>query len=99
MLKYYKRTNNKNVGRAYQQIKLSNAQDAYDHAVTILTNLLGHANKLDLDVAEADAKVAEAQLADAQRELEKVKGGPDPDALALAQARLAAISCEHRSQV
>ena len=89
VFKYYKRTNNKNVGRAYQQIKLSNAQDAYDHAVTVLTNLLGHANELDLAVAEADVKVAEAQLADAQRELEKVKDGPDPDALALAQARLA----------
>jgi multidrug resistance efflux pump len=94
VLKYYKRTNNKNVGRAYQQIKLSNAQDAYDHAVTVLTNLLGHANELDLAVAEADAKVAEAQLADAQRELEKVKGGPDPDALALAQARLAAAKAK-----
>jgi HlyD family secretion protein len=88
VVKYYKLTNNKNVGRAYLQIKLSNAQDAYDHAVTVLTNLQGHANELDLAVAEADAKVAEEQLVDAQHELEKVKDGPDPDALALAQMRL-----------
>ena len=47
-----------NVGRAYLQIKVSNAQDAYDHAVTVLTNLLGNANELDLAVAEADAKAS-----------------------------------------
>ncbi len=94
VFKYYKRTNNKNVGRAYQQIKLSNAQDAYDHAVNVLTDLLGHANELDLAVAEADAKVAEAQLADAQRDMEKVQDGPDPDALALAQARLVAAKAK-----
>ena len=54
----------KNVSKAYLQIKVANAQEAYDNAVTRLTNLLGHANDLDLAVAEADLQVAEANLAD-----------------------------------
>ncbi len=71
------------------QIKVSDAQTAYDMAVTRLNNLLGHANQIEVTLAEANVKLAEAALADAQRELEKVKDGPDPDALALAQQRVA----------
>ncbi len=42
------------------------------------------------DIAQADAKVtiAKATLADAQRNFDNLKNGPDPDALALAQANL-----------
>ena len=43
LYKYYKRTSNKNVSIAYMNIKIANAQDAYDQAVTRLNNLLGHA--------------------------------------------------------
>lgn len=79
----------KNVARAINQIKVSDAKTAYDVAVTRLNNLLGHANQIEVTLAESNVKLAEAALTDAQRELEKVKDGPDPDALALAQARLA----------
>lgn len=79
----------KNVARAINQIKVSDAKTAYDVAVTRLNNLLGHANQIEVTLAESNARLAEAALTDAQRELEKVKDGPDPDALALAQARLA----------
>ncbi len=79
----------KNVARAIKQIKVSDAKTAYDVAVTRLNNLLGHANQIEVTLAESNVKLAEAALTDAQRELEKVKDGPDPDALALAQARLA----------
>ena len=43
-----------------------------------------------IEVAEADAavEVARAQVADAERELERLKDGPDPKDLALAEARL-----------
>jgi HlyD family secretion protein len=78
----------KNVARAIMQIKVSDAQTAYDMAVTRLNNLLGHANQIEVTLAESNVKLAEAALADAQRELEKVKDGPDPDALALAQRRV-----------
>ncbi len=71
------------------QIKVSDAKTAYDIAVTRLNNLLGHANQIEVTLAESNVNLAEAALAEAQRELEKVKDGPDPDALALTQARLA----------
>jgi membrane fusion protein YbhG len=79
----------KNVAKAIMQIKVSDAQTAYDMAVTRLNNLLGHANQIEVTLAESNVKLAEAALADAQRELEKVKDGPDPDALALARQRQA----------
>jgi HlyD family secretion protein len=78
----------KNVARAIMQIKVSDAQTAYDMAVTRLNNLLGHANQIEVTLAESNVKLAEAALADAQRELDKVNDGPDPDALALAQRRV-----------
>ena len=79
----------KNVAKAIMQIKVSDAKTAYDMAVTRLNNLLGHANQIEETLAESNVRLAEAALTDAQREWEKVKEGPDPDALALAQARLA----------
>jgi HlyD family secretion protein len=88
--KYYKRTSNNNVSKAYLQIKLANAQDAYDRAVTRLNNLLGNANQIDVTLAESNLALAEASLANARSNLDKVKDGPNPDDLALAQARLAA---------
>jgi multidrug resistance efflux pump len=88
--KYYKMTHNQNVGRAYQQIKLANAQDAYDQAVTRLNNITGQSNRWEVAVAKANVTVAEEALAEAQRQLEKVQDGPDPDALQLAEQRLAA---------
>jgi HlyD family secretion protein len=78
----------KNVQKAIMQIKVSDAKTAYDMAVTRLNNLLGHANQIEVTLAESNVKLAEAAMADAQRELDKVKDGPDPDALALAQSRL-----------
>lgn len=80
----------KNVSQAMLQIKVADAQTAYDVTVTRLNNLLGHANRYEMALAEANVKLAEADLADAQSELDKVREGPDPEALALARARLSA---------
>jgi HlyD family secretion protein len=84
----------KNVSQAMLKIQVADAQTAYDAAVTRLNNLLGHANQVEMNLAEAEVKLAEASLADAQSELEKVKDGPDPEALALAQARLSAAEAQ-----
>jgi HlyD family secretion protein len=84
----------KNVSQAMLKIQVADAQTAYDAAVTRLNNLLGHANQVEMNLAEAEVKLAEASLADAQRELDKVKDGPDLEALALAQARLSAAGAQ-----
>ena len=81
----------KNVKRAMMDIKVSDAQAAYDAATTRLSNLLGHANQWELALAEANVSLLEARLADAQRLYERVADGPDPDALALAEARRTAV--------
>ena len=81
---------NREVFKAQMQIKVADAKTAYDVAVTRLNNLLGHANQIEVTLAEANVKLAEEVLANAKSDLEKVKDGPDPEALALAQARIAA---------
>ena len=78
----------KNVKRAMMDIKVADAQAAYDAATTRLSNLLGHANQWEEALAEANVSLLEARLADAQRLYGKVAEGPDPDALALAEVRL-----------
>ena len=88
---------NREVFKAQMQIKVSDAKTAYDVAVTRLNNLLGHANQIEVNLAEANVKLAEEVLANAKNELEKVKDGPDPEALALAQARLAAAEARLES--
>lgn len=68
--------------RKTAQDALDDAQDAYDDAVyefDILEN--------QLDQAQAAVELAQAQVDDAQREADARASGPDPDDLALAQAR------------
>jgi len=77
-----------NVKRAGLLSKMADAQKKYDNAVRLLNNLQGDASEIDLAIADADLSLAQAQLALAEQEYEKVKNGPDPDALASAQARL-----------
>jgi multidrug resistance efflux pump len=77
-----------NVIRAMLQTKLAEAQKKYDSSVTRLNNLQGTASDLDKNLAEADKELILSQLEDARRRYDELKDGPDPDALALAEARL-----------
>jgi HlyD family secretion protein len=90
--KPYEKKPEDNLIRANFQARLAEVQKRYDLVVERLNNLLGETNVLDLDIVEADQAVLEAQLADAQRRYEEVKNSPDPDAVALAQARLEAAT-------
>lgn len=65
------------------------AEEQYDAAVRLLNNLLAGANDLDVAEANAEAEVAKAQLAVAEREVELLKVGPDPEDVKLAEGRLA----------
>lgn len=85
----YEKKPEDNLTRAVLLSKVAAAQKAYDDAVTRLNNLLGTANAYELALAQADQALAQAQLDQARLEYEKLKDGPDPEAVALAEARLA----------
>ena len=77
-----------NLTRASLQSKLSQVQAQYDQAVSLLNNLLAPANQLDLTQAEASLALAKVSLVEAQINFDILSKGPDPDQVALAQARL-----------
>ena len=81
-----------NLTRARYQLALSTIQRQYDDAVRLLNNLEGDANSIDMALAEADLAFARALLALAEINLVELQesGGPDPDALEMATASLAA---------
>jgi HlyD family secretion protein len=79
-----------NLIRATLLSQLSQAQKEYDAAASLLNNLLGTSNPIDLSVAESNYAVAQAQLEDAQEQYDKLVSGPDPDDIAAAEARIAA---------
>jgi len=77
-----------NLLRARFQSELSAAQQRYDAAARQLNGLLGTTNPTDEAIAQADLETAQAQLAEAQREWERVKDGTSPAELALLEAQL-----------
>ncbi len=68
---------------------LSQAQKDYDEAVRKYNSYFGVASETSISQAEADLALARVRQEDAQRRYELLKNGPDPDAVALAQARVA----------
>ncbi len=77
------------VTRARLLSEVAAAQQQYDAAVRRLNSLQGAASATDQAVAEANLATARAQLAQAQREWERVKDGPNPADIALLEAQLA----------
>jgi len=67
---------------------LSAAQKARDRAVANLNYLQSMPNEIDVDVVEAELQAAQAEYDAAQREYERLKNGPDPNVLALAEQRV-----------
>lgn len=86
----YEKKSTNNLTRAHLQAILAAAQQQYDSAVSRYNNLVGTANQYVQAQAEADLALLEAQLADKREQYEKLENGIDPDALDLAQQRLAA---------
>ena len=77
-----------NLTRAALLSKLAQIEKQYNDAVRKLNNQLGTINELDLDEATADLQMAEARLQTAERDYELKKAGPDPEDVALAEARI-----------
>ncbi len=67
---------------------LAAARTARDKAQANLNYLLSIPNSIDVDKAEGELQVAKAELDAAQREYDKLQNGPDPEALALVDARI-----------
>jgi HlyD family secretion protein len=77
-----------NVTRAKLLSELAAAQQQYDFAVRQLNSLQGTADETDLAVRQADLETAQAQLAEAEREWERIKDGANPADIALLEAQL-----------
>ncbi len=77
--------------RAQALSALANAKQKRDRNQANLNWMLSGPDSLDVAEADARVQVAQASLADAQREWERLKDGVDPKDIEAAQARVAAI--------
>lgn len=77
-----------NVVRAGLLSRLAQAQKDYDALVRRYNNLIGTASEIDIEQAQADLAIAQAQLIKSQRDYEILQNGPDPDTVRLAEARV-----------
>ena len=84
----YENKDQSNLTRAILQAQMAATQKQYDSMVERYNNLVGTANQYELALARADVELAQAKLADVKRQFDELVDGIDPDALALAQARL-----------
>lgn len=80
--------------RAQMAAQLSRAQKSYDWAVWNYQWAKSKPLPEDVQIAEANLKVAESKLADAKRAWEKVKDNPDPDDLTAAKTKVDALDSQ-----
>ena len=79
-----------NLTRANRLAQLAAAQQRYDDASRRLNNLQGTSgDEFDLDQAQAELQVAQSRLERAEADLAMFQEGPDPDAVLLADSRIA----------
>jgi multidrug efflux pump subunit AcrA (membrane-fusion protein) len=78
-----------NLSRATYQSKLAQAQKAYDRAVTHYNALKDPSGEFEISQAEAHNSVAQARLAQAEKDYAELIEGPDPDDIQVAEARIA----------
>lgn len=77
-----------NLEKAHRQLMLNEAQAAYDSALRYYNALTSTGSELDKALTEAALQAAQAQLIEAQKAWEKIKGGPTAGEIALAEATL-----------
>ena len=79
-----------NLTRANRLAQLAAAQQKYDDAVRRLNNLQGTSgDEFDLNQAQAELQIAQSRLERAEADLAMFQEGPDPDAVLLADSRIA----------
>lgn len=74
--------------RAQATIALYNAKQNYNTALANYNWSIGKPTASNINLAEANLAIAQAQLEDAQRQWNILKDGPDPNAVAVAQAKV-----------
>lgn len=74
--------------RALALLDLENARQSRDSAERTLNWYTGAPTEIEQALLDADVAVAEARVADAERELERLEDGPDARELEAAQARV-----------
>lgn len=75
-------------GRALALTKLSSAQGKVDSALRALNWYLGQPTDIQQMVLDADVAIAEARLAEAERNYERLRDGPDPEEVSKAELQL-----------
>jgi len=80
-------------------LQVKNARTARDNAQANLNWLLGKPSTEDVALSEAKLLLAQAQLEDAQREWNRLKDGPDPNDITIAQVRINALEATLRQVV
>lgn len=78
-------------GRANALTLLAGAKRDRDRALANLNWLTGLPDSEEVALADAQIRLAEAKLADAQREYDRLKDGPDQADITAAEARVAAL--------
>jgi multidrug resistance efflux pump len=79
-----------NLTRANLLAQLAAAQQRYDDAVRRLNSLQGTSgDEFDLNQAQAELQIAQSRLDRAEADLAMFQEGPDPDAVLLAESRIA----------
>ena len=78
------------IPRAQAQIALTEAINQFQYAEWYVKWLQEGADEIEMAILDANVEVATANLEVAEREYERVKDGPDPDDVVLAEARIAA---------
>ncbi len=89
----YKRYQNKPDGdsqKAEALLALTQARQNFDNKVATLNWYTSDYSELDAQTYRAAYAVAQAQVEDARREVERLQNGPTPEDVAAAQARVAA---------
>jgi multidrug efflux pump subunit AcrA (membrane-fusion protein) len=75
-----------NLRRAHFLSKKAAAEKAYNDAVRRLNNLSGTGRQVDIDAEEGKLIMAQAQLAQSEREWERIEDGPFPGDVAVLEA-------------
>ncbi len=78
------------VNKAYAQILLTDAINQYQYAQWYVNWLQDGADEIEMGILDANVAVAISRFEAAERQYDKVKDGPDPDDITMANARISA---------